>query len=153
MTRTSRAEGCLVKEHVEWEALVGALSRVLSVSPADIRAFDVQQLITPPPLVLVECHERESGFRMDLTLYLDAEVRSELVGVPLARALAMTLGQEVLTSPPGRTDEFMPPPDSWVLACPDGSLFLVRQTQPDSEDVEIDRAPHQMQRLPGPLKS
>jgi len=68
MTRTSRAEGCLVKEHVEWEALVGALSRVLSVSPADIRAFGVQQLITPPPLVLVECHERESGFRMDLTI-------------------------------------------------------------------------------------
>jgi len=132
---------------------VRALSDVLAVSPADIRAFDVDHLVTPPPLVLVECHERESGFRMDLTLYLGPEVRSELVGVRLARSLAMALGQEVLTSPPGRTDEFMPPPDSWVLACPDGSLFLVRQSQPDSEDVEIDRAPHQMQRLSGPLKS
>jgi hypothetical protein len=153
MPRPSRVEGCLVKEHVEWEALVRALSRVLSVSPADIRAFDVEQLITPPPVVLVECHERESGFRMDLTLYLGPEVRSELVGVPLASSLAMALGQEVLTSPPGGADGLMPPPDSWVLACPDGSLFLVRQSQPDSEDVEIDRAPHHMQRLPDPLKS
>ncbi len=138
---------------MEWVALVRALSDVLAVSPADIRAFDVYHLVTPPPLVLVECRERESGFRMDLTLYLGPEVRSELVGVRLARSLAMALGQEVLTSPPGRTDELMPPPDSWVLACPDGSLFLVRQSQPDSENVEIDRAPHQMQRLSGPVKS
>ena len=57
---------------------------------------------------------------MNLTLYLGTEVRSELLGVPLARSLAMALGQEVLTSPPGGTDGLMPPPDSWVLACPDG---------------------------------
>lgn len=125
--------------------------RVGEVSPAGIREFDLAHLSEPRPPVLVESHEHGAGFRMDLTFYLGSEVRSSLVGASLARRLAMTLGQEILTSPPAETNGTMPPPDLWVLARPDGSLFLVHQCSPESDDVEIDRHPAHMQPLPAPV--
>jgi hypothetical protein len=150
MANESRVEGCLVREAVEWSVLVRALSEILTVDPAGIRELELAHPSEPRPPVLVESHVHEAGFRMDLTFYLGSEVQSDLAGVPLARRLAMTLGQEILTSPPVEADGTIPPPDLWVLARPDGSLFLVRQCAPESDDVEIHRDPAQMQPLPAP---
>lgn len=149
MTGTSRVEGCLIREHVEWAVLARALSEVLAVDLDGIRTLDMDHPMPPVPIV-VECHEHASGFRLDVTLYLDARIQPALSGIPLARRLAMTLGQEVLTSPPAERDGSVPPPDLWVLALPDGALFLVRQLDPESEDVEFDRDPRHMHRLPHP---
>jgi hypothetical protein len=150
MVDESRVEGCLVREVVEWNALVRALSEILTVDPADIREFDLAHSSEPRPPVLVESHEHEAGFRMDLTFYLGREVQSDLAGIPLARRLAMALGQEILTSPPAEADGTIPPPDLWVLARPDGSLFLVRQCDPESDNVEVDLDPAHLQPLPAP---
>ncbi|PTL83828.1 hypothetical protein [Vitiosangium sp. GDMCC 1.1324] len=147
MTITSRVEGCLVRKPVEWVQLARALGEILALDPVGIRAFDADHLIDPPPPALVEIHEHKSGFRLDLTFYLRIEARPETTGVQLARRLAMVLGQEVLTSPPAMDDGAAPAPDRWVLARPDGSLFLVRQLFPESDDIEIDYDPHQMERL------
>jgi hypothetical protein len=149
MSGTSKVEGCLVRELVAWEPLTRALSEVLDLTPADIRAFDGEGMKEPRPAVLVESHVRASGFRMDLTLYLGSEVQVGLTGVFLARRLAMELGQEILTSPPVEADGTSYAPDLWMLARPDGSLFLVRQLNPESDDVEVDLA--HMQHLPLPL--
>lgn len=148
MVDESRVEGCLVREVVEWNVLVRALSEILAVEPAGIRELELEHPSEPRPPVLVESHEHEAGFRMDLTFYLGSEVRSGLTGVPLAQRLAMTLGQEILTSPPSEADGAIPPPDLWVLARPDGALFLVRQCDPESDDVEIDRDSAHMHPLP-----
>jgi hypothetical protein len=150
MSSSSRVEGFLIREHVDWAGLVRALGEILGVDPSGIRPLDVEHLSEPPAPVLVECHGHASGFRLDVTLYLGTEVQSGLAGVPLARRLAMALGQEVLTSPPAEAEGLAPPPDLWVLACPDDSLFLVRQLAPESDDVEID--PRHMQPLPVPAR-
>jgi hypothetical protein len=147
MTNTSRLEGCLVRNPVEWATLARALGEILGLDPAGIHAFDVDHLVEPPPPVLVEVHEHPSGFRMDLTFYLRIEARPETMGVQLAQRLAMALGQDVLTSPPGMKDGTAPTPDRWVLARPDGLLFLVRQIDPESDDIEIDHNPNHMERL------
>ena len=65
MVNESRVEGCLVRELVEWNALVRALSEILAVDPTDIRAFDLAPSNEPRPPILVESHEHEVGFRMD----------------------------------------------------------------------------------------
>jgi hypothetical protein len=148
MLDESRVEGCLVREFVEWNALVRALGEILLVEPSGIRAFDAAPSTDPRPPILVEIHDHQVGFRMDLTFYLGKEVRTSLTGTSLARRLAMTLGQEILTSPPARADGTVSPPDLWVLARPDGSLFLVHQCDPESEDVEIDCDPARMKPLP-----
>lgn len=150
MVDESRVEGCLVREVVEWNALVRALGEILAVEPSSIRAFDVGPSTEPRPPIRVESHERQVGFRMDLTFYIGKEVRTSLTGNSLARRLAMALGQEILTSPPAAADGTVPPPDLWVLARPDGSLFLVHQCDPASDDVEIDCDPAQMKPLPEP---
>jgi len=127
-----------VRELVAWDSLTRALSEVLELTSADIRAFDGEDVNEPRPAVLVESHVHASGFRMDLTLYLGRKVQVGLTGVSLARRLAMALGQEILTSPPAEADGIVYAPDLWMLARPDGSLFLVRQLNPESDDVDVD---------------
>lgn len=148
MTNASRIEGYLVRDPVGWDSLAKVLGDVMAVDPADVQVFDVDSLIEPPPPVLVEIRKRESGFRLDLTLYLRPPA-VKMADTQLARRLAVTLGQEVLTSPPPEEDGSAPP-DRWILARPDGSLFLVRQVDPESDDIEIDPDPHRMTRLAGP---
>ncbi len=142
MTGETRLEGCLVRERVSWESLAHALGEVLGVAPEAVALFDVDHLRPPPP-VRVEIQERESGFRMDLTLYLGSEIHTPLTGISLASRLAMALRQEVLTSPPAE-GEMASSPASWILARPDGRLYWVQQTHPESEAVEIDWSPGAM---------
>jgi hypothetical protein len=139
-----------VRKGVTWPELTDALSQVLEISPNDIARLDDGSLNTQPSPVLVKCIERESGFCLDLTFYIGAEVQSDLAGVVLASRLAKALGQEILTSPPDETDGGMPSPALWVLARPDGELYFVRQINPDSDAVEIDRSPEHMKRIPPP---
>jgi hypothetical protein len=148
MVNESRVEGCLVREVVAWNALVRALSEILAIDPAGIREFEFAHLSEPRPPILVESHKHKAGFHMDLTFYLGSEVRSGLAGVPLAWRLAMALGQEILTSPPAEANGTILPPDLWALARPDGSLYLVRQCSPESNNVEFDSDPAHMQPLP-----
>jgi hypothetical protein len=150
MSTESRVEGCLVRKGVAWPELTRALSEVLEISPDDIAPFDTDNLSRPPSPVLVKCIERESGFRLDLTFYIGAEIQSALAGVALASRLAKALGQEILTSPPDEPDGGMPSPALWVLALPGGELYLVHQINPDSDAVEIDRSPEHMKRIRPP---
>lgn len=147
MIGSSIVEGCLVRDPVPWDTLSRALADVLEIDPAEIGAFDGETPIPIPPPVLVEMHERKSGFRLDLTLYLRIVGSPGITGVALAQRLASALGQEVLTSPPAGEDGGDPAPDRWVLARPDGSLAMVRQVDPESDDIEIDRDPSHMERI------
>lgn len=141
-------EGCLVQERVPWEVLAKALAGIFNLDPTiDIREFDVDNLVTPPPAVQVEINEHESGFRMDLTFYLGANVEPELTGPRFASHLAAALGQDVLTSPPAEIDGQKISPALWLLVRSTGELFLVRQIDPESEDVDIDRSPKSMRRV------
>jgi hypothetical protein len=139
-----RIEGCFLREIVDWETLVRALSEVFSMPLTEIDALDFERLDEPHAAVLVERHERQTGFRLDLTFYLGSSVQSGGTGIKLASRLAAVLKQDVLTSPPVGLDGVSPPPDAWVLARHDGALFLVRQLEPDSDDIEIDRDPARM---------
>jgi hypothetical protein len=147
MLEQSRIEGCLVRKRVEWLELAHALSRILELSESDIGLLDMDNLEKPRPPVLVQWIERESGFRLDLTFYIGADVQSELAGVALASRLAQALGQEVLTSPPDEPDGGMSSPELWVLALPQGELYVVRQINPESDAVEIDRTPERMKKI------
>jgi len=153
MSGKTRMEGCLIQEQVPWETLARAIAQTFEVDPSHIGLFDVENLITPPPPIQVETHEHESGFRMDLTLYIDEGVPSELTGVELASRLAQALGQEVLTSPPNNSDGAMLSPALWVLALPKGELYVVHQINPESDAVEIDRAPDRMEKIRLPLST
>jgi hypothetical protein len=95
----------------------------------------------PRPPVLVKWSERESGFRLELTFSIGVDVPSRLAGMVLASRLAEALGQEILTSPPENPDGATSSPESWVLALPTGELYVVRQINPGSDAVEIDRSP------------
>ncbi|OJH39223.1 hypothetical protein [Cystobacter ferrugineus] len=136
---------------MEWWELVHALSKIFDLSENDIGLLDVDDLKKPRPPVLVEWIERESGFRLDLTFYIGVEVPSKQAGMALACRLAEALGQEILTNPPEDPDGAMSSPDSWVLALPTGEIYVVRQINPESDAVEIDRAPERMKRLRLPL--
>lgn len=151
MTGESRIEGYLVRERVKWWEFVHALSMIFYLSENDIGLLDVDGLEKPRPQVLVKWIERESGFRLDLTFYIGREVPSKLAGMALASRLAEALGQEVLTSPPENPDGAMSSPESWVLALPTGELYAVRQINPESDAVEIDRSPERMKKLHLPL--
>ncbi len=144
MSEKSRIEGCLVRRHVEWSELVRALQGLLWVEDRDIGRLDMNEEAQRHQPVLVQWIEWASGFRLDLTFYIAASVSSRPSGIELASELARALNQEVLTSPPGPG---MSSPACWILALPQGELHVVRQVNPESDDVEIDWRPEQMKNL------
>ncbi|MBZ4336060.1 hypothetical protein K8556_35045 [Corallococcus sp. AS-1-12] len=117
--------------------LFESIGRALGLPPEAVARFDVDG--PAEAAVLVETALRSSGFRTDVTLYIDASRARALTSVEVATRVAPLLGEEVLVSPPADDPAVA---TSWFLITPGGERFRAREASPgdDSDCVEIDRA-------------
>lgn len=139
MKMDARIEGFLLRDPISWPRLATALSIVLRVDSDEISAL--ADVTDEAPLVVVEHHTRQHGFRTDITLYLRGRAGAEPSdSLTLAEKMSRELQQEVLVSPPASW-EISQNPFRWVLIQPDGRRFIAEQLDPDSDDIDINREP------------
>ncbi|RKG91221.1 hypothetical protein D7W82_01140 [Corallococcus sp. CA049B] len=120
--------------------LFESIGSALGLPPEGVTRFDVDG--PADAAVLVETALRSSGFRTDVTLYIDASRTRGAVGltsVEVAARVAALLGEEVLVSPPADDPAVA---TSWFLITPDGKRFRASEASPggDEDSVDIDRA-------------
>src|SRR5260370_38804132 len=129
-------EGFMIRNPVAWDRLSRVLADVYGVASEAVgqfkSGFESDGAAVP---ILVETHEHQKGFRLDVPIYVKVEIDGTRRGIPLAQRVAAALGEDVLTSPPA---SHCYPPWRWVLASPAGLLVLVDELTPDSDDLIVD---------------
>ncbi|RKI73342.1 hypothetical protein D7X55_05590 [Corallococcus sp. AB049A] len=120
--------------------LFESIGRALGLPPEGVKRFDVDG--PAEVAVLVETALRSSGFRTDVTLYIDAsriQGAPGLTSVEVATRVAPLLGEEVLVSPPADDPAVA---TAWFLITPEGKRFRASEASPggDGDSVDIDRA-------------
>jgi len=129
-------EGFLVRHPVGWDRLSRALADAYGVAVEAVGRLEISmEADNSAFLVRVETHLHREGFQLDVTVYASMETTVRQHGVPLAKQIAATLGEDVLTSPPasGRY-----PPWRWMLATSAGQLLLVNEVAHEHDGVIID---------------
>ncbi len=140
MQRERQVLGFLVRGAVSDERLLGSVAQALGLQPEAAARFDVDGPANAA--VLVERTVRPTGFRTDVTLYVDASQVSGSAGLTsqeVAARIAAQLADEVLVSPPPDDPAVE---STWLLITPEGKRFRAREASPGDEDgsVDIDRA-------------
>ena len=132
--------GFIVRGAVGDERLFESIVRALGLPPEGVARFDVDG--PADAAALVETALRSSGFRTDVTLYVDASRTGGapgLTSLDVATRVAALLGEEVLVSPPADDPAIA---TGWFLVTPEGKRFRASEGSPgdDEDSVDIDRA-------------
>jgi hypothetical protein len=136
MQRERQVLGFLVRGAVSDERLLRSVAQALGLEPGAAAPFDVDGPASAA--ILVERTLRPTGFRTDVTLYLDASQVSgsaRLTSQEVAARVAAQLADEVLVSPPADDPSVE---STWLLITPKGERFRASEASPGDEDGSID---------------
>ncbi|WP_244226986.1 hypothetical protein [Corallococcus aberystwythensis] len=124
--------GFIIRGAVEEQRLLGSIVRALGLPPEAVARFDVDG--PADAVVLVATVLRSSGFRTDVTLYVDASRTGEALkptSLDVAARVAALLGEEVLVSPPADDPAVA---TGWFLVTPEGKRFRASEVSPDDDE-------------------
>lgn len=132
--------GFLLRGDVGDARLFESIARALGVPPDATARFDIDG--PSDAAVLVDVTLRPTGFRTDVSLYIDVARASGARGftsVEVAMRVSALLGEEVIVSPPADDPAVAV---TWFLITPDGKRFRATEASlgEDADSVDIDRS-------------